>query len=76
MTDIVEKKVVVKEEWRHPRTATISEVVHEDGRVRYHVDVTDWGRDKPFLHQEYGRQDAAEDFLYEKVMPPEEVTDG
>lgn len=68
MNDVLEVRLIREEKWLTPRRATINEVTHEDGRIRYHVDAIDKGRDKPFVHQEFAELEAAENFLEHKLM--------
>lgn len=68
MADELERNALAEESWQTTRFGTLYEVQLKDGRIRYNVQLRDEGRDYPFVDEWFGKEEAARDFLYNKLM--------
>lgn len=60
--DIVEERLIARDDWKVKRIGTVSEVVMANGQVKWRVQLRDDGR-PAFIDQYFDRPDRAQDFF-------------
>ena len=64
----VSRTIIVEELWQQPRKGIIYEVEMDDGRLKYNVQVTDVGREAPFIDQYLSKEEGARGLLKKVIQ--------